>query len=81
MMRMMMFVAMCVAAAGLSAALLPRTEGEKKLPPPQLAERIADPGTYDLSVTPTGDSVDIEYRTTAFKSLNDRNNALASGAK
>ena len=42
---------------------------------------MADSGAYDLSVTPTCDSVDIEYRTAAFKSLVARNHALASGAK
>ena len=42
---------------------------------------LADLGAHDLSVTPTGDSVDIEYRTAAFKSLAARNHALASGAK
>ena len=45
------------------------------------AARLADPGAYDLPVTPTDDSVDIEYRTAAFKSLAARNHALASGAK
>ena len=36
---------------------------------------------YILTVTPGGNAVDIEYCTAEFKSLNDRNNALASGAK
>ena len=171
--KLMMFVAMCVAAAGLSAAEVPRKDGEKKLPLPQLAGfalgekidvhdkealaarnlsfsgmvqlaqvgythysceakkaigeyksvivdvstnkqvvsvfavlpckdkeesakkaveihnklkadfagRLADPAPYILSVTPGGNAVDIEYCTAEFKSLNDRNNALASGAK
>ena len=171
--KLMMVVALCAAAAVLPAAEVLRTEGEKKLPPPQLAgfaigetidvhdkealaarnlsccgetrlaqvgytyyeceskkaigefksvfvdvstnkqvigvcvvlpckdkeeserkaaemrekikaefaSRLADPGTYDLSVTPADNSVDIEYRTTAFKAIVDRNTALASGAK
>ena len=45
------------------------------------AGRLVDPAPYILTVTPAGDAVDIEYCTAEFKSLNDRNNALASGAK
>ena len=45
------------------------------------AERLAEPSVYILSVTSNGDSVDVEYSTTAFKSIVERNNALASGAK